>query len=166
MTLSKKSKPFGYSLVVGNIGIWKHETRPITFCLCVDDFGIKYTSKEDALHLLDSIGTNYKYTCDWSGSNYCGLTLDWHYEHGYVDVSMPGYVGKTLIRLQHVPKMYPQYSPHESVPIVYATKIHDNMLRHLIPLHCSTLRTPSSYNPSLAVFNIMAAHLTIPFFRP
>ena len=119
--LQKNLKPFGYSPVVGTIGIWKHVTRPITFCLCVDDFGIKYTSKEDALHLLDSIGTNYKYTCDWSGSKYCGLTLDWHYEHGYVDVSMPGYV-KILIRLQHVPKIYPQYSPHESVPIVYATK--------------------------------------------
>jgi len=62
--LQKNLKPFGYSPVVGTVGIWKHVTRPITFCLCVDDFGIKYTSKEDALHLLDSIGTNYKYTCD------------------------------------------------------------------------------------------------------
>ena len=41
---------------------------------------------------------------------------------GYVDVSMPGYVRKTLKRLQHVPKTYPQYSPHAHVPIQYATK--------------------------------------------
>ena len=92
--LQKNLKPFGYFPGVGTVGIWKHITRHVTFRLCVDDFGIKYTTKEHAHHLLNSIGTNYKYTCDWSGSNYCGLTLDWHYEHGYVDISMPGYVGK------------------------------------------------------------------------
>ena len=120
--LKTNLQPFGYSPVVGTVGLWKHATRPTTFCLCVDDFGIKYTSKSDAQHLLDAIGSSYKYTCDWSGSNYCGLTLDWHYDLGYVDVSMPGYVQKTLLRLRHVPKVYPQYSPHACVPIVYATK--------------------------------------------
>ena len=39
-----------------------------------------------------------------------------------MDISIPGYVEKILTRLQHVPKDFPQYSPHESVPIVYATK--------------------------------------------
>ena len=35
---------------------------------------------------------------------------------------MPGYVRKTLIRLQHKPQVSPQYSPHDCVPIQYATK--------------------------------------------
>ena len=88
----------------------------------MDDFGIKYNSKQDAQHLLDAIGTNYKYTCDWTGSNHCGLTLEWNYEAGHFDISMPGYVEKTLARLQHTPKRSSQYSPHAHVTIVYATK--------------------------------------------
>ena len=29
--------------------IWSHETRKTKFCLCVDDFGVKYYNKEDFL---------------------------------------------------------------------------------------------------------------------
>ena len=32
----------GYSPIIGTIGIWKKKTRPTKFCVCVDDFGIKY----------------------------------------------------------------------------------------------------------------------------
>ena len=35
---------------------------------------------------------------------------------------MPGYVKKTLLRLQYKQKVSPQYSPHRHIPIVYATK--------------------------------------------
>ena len=74
--LQRNLKPFGYTTIIGTVGIWQHETRPIIFCLCVDDFGIKYNSKQDAQHLLDAIGANYKYTYDWTGSNYCELKLE------------------------------------------------------------------------------------------
>ena len=121
--LQANLKPFGYAPVIGTVGIWQYSTRPTTFCLCVDDFGIKYYTKQDAQYLLDSIGSEYKYTCDWTGSNYCGLTLEWNYEKGYIDISMPGYVKKTLKRLQYTPKVSPQYSSHAHIPIVYATKI-------------------------------------------
>ena len=32
-------------------GLWLHKTRPITFTLCVDDFGVKYVREEDKAHL-------------------------------------------------------------------------------------------------------------------
>ena len=35
---------------------------------------------------------------------------------------MPGYLNALLGRLQHVPKIYPQYSPHHYQPIVYGVK--------------------------------------------
>ena len=35
---------------------------------------------------------------------------------------MPGYVKETLKRFQHVPKVYPQYSPHKHIPIIYGKK--------------------------------------------
>ena len=54
----------GYSPVPNTIGIWQHATRKTKFCLCVDDFGVKYFSKEDADHLLSSLGNHYTYTVD------------------------------------------------------------------------------------------------------
>ena len=120
--LKQTLAPYGYHPVEGTVGLWKHMSRPTKFCLCVDDFGIKYYSKEDAQHLLDSLSNHYKITTDWEGQNYCGLTLDWHYNEGYVDLSMPKYVKDSLKRLQHVPKVYPQYSPHVHTPIQYGTK--------------------------------------------
>ena len=93
-TLQRKLNPFGYAPVIGTVDIRQHEARPTTFCLCVDDFGIKCNTKQHIQHLLDTIGTNCKYRCDWTGSNYCWFTLEWNYEYGYVDISMPGYVEK------------------------------------------------------------------------
>ena len=54
--LQHSLKPFEYAPVLGNVGKWKHATRTITFCLCVNDFRIKYHTKSDAQHLLDAIG--------------------------------------------------------------------------------------------------------------
>ena len=113
--------PHGYAPVVGTVGLWAHETRPTKFCLCVDDFGIKYFSKDDANHLLSSLSNHYKYTTDWDGTHYCGLTLDWHYAEGFVDISMPDYVTNSLQRHHHHPKVSPQYSPHVHLPILYGT---------------------------------------------
>ena len=64
----------------------------------------------------------YKYTCNWTGSNYCVLTLDWYYDKGYIDISMHGYVKEILIRLQYTPEISPQSFFHAHIPIVYATK--------------------------------------------
>ena len=35
---------------------------------------------------------------------------------------MPGYLQKPLERIQHVPKVSPQYSPHVHINIQYETK--------------------------------------------
>ena len=107
--------------------------RPTTFYLWVDDCGIKYHTKDDAQHLLDTIGKSYQYNTDWMGNNYCKLTLEWNYQNGYVDISMPGYLQKTLEVLQHIPKLSPQYSPHVHVPIQYAEKTHNNMQLYPTP---------------------------------
>ncbi len=33
-------------------GLWKHASRPISFTLCVENFGMKYVGREHAEHLL------------------------------------------------------------------------------------------------------------------
>ena len=52
----------GYAPVRFTSGLWKHESRPTTFTLAVDDFGIKYFCKADFDHLFHAIGENYALT--------------------------------------------------------------------------------------------------------
>ena len=110
----------GYSPILHTTGMWEHKTRKTKFCLCVDDFGIKYYSKEDADHLLHALQANYKVTTDWKGEHYCGLTLKWNYEDGYVDVSMPGYIEKIILK-------YFGNQPHlpTKTPYKYNTPFYD-----------------------------------------
>ena len=44
---------------------------------------------------------HYELLVDWKGMNYCGLTFNWNYDEGYVDVSMPGYVSCALAHFNH-----------------------------------------------------------------
>jgi hypothetical protein len=82
---------------------------------------VKYFSKSDAHHLIDAIKAHYKLTIDWSGSLYCGITLDWHYDQGYVDVSMPGYIDRALKKFDHVPPSRNQHAPHTWVEPAYGS---------------------------------------------
>jgi hypothetical protein len=82
-------------------GLWTHDTRPISFSLVVDDFGVKYIGREHAEHLMACIRKNYNISSDWNGSAYCGLTLDWDYKKCTVDLSMPGYIKAALHKYKH-----------------------------------------------------------------
>ena len=116
-------KPFGYEPIKFTPGLWWHTSRPATFTLCVDDFGIKCYTKDDALHLIKAIQTNYETTIDWSGSLYCGLNRQWNYDKGYVDVSMDGYVKRALQRFAHVPSSTRcQHAPHPWQKPVYGRR--------------------------------------------
>ena len=93
-------------------GLWKHDTRDITFTLVVDDFGVKYIAKADVLHLTNVLKQNYKITEDWNGKKYIGLTLDWDYENKQVHLSMPGYMQNTLERFEHTAPVKLQNQPY------------------------------------------------------
>ena len=84
--------PYGYSPCSITPGLWKHDTRNIAFLLVVDDFGIKYTDRRDAEHLLNALKTSYKVSVDEDGERYCGLILKWDYQRRHCDISMPGYI--------------------------------------------------------------------------
>ncbi len=72
--------------------MWYHESRPITFTLVVDNFGVKYVNKDNVDHLIASIKQDYMLTEDWTGNLYCGTQLNWDYAGQTVDISMPGYI--------------------------------------------------------------------------
>ena len=117
-------QPFGYFPILGTVGMWKHHTRPIHFCLCIDDFGIKYFNKTDLNHLINALKSAYEITDDLSGSKFCGLTLDWNYEQGHVDISMPNYVVSALEKLNHPTPTKTQDAPHPWIPKQYGKQSH------------------------------------------
>ena len=115
--------PHGYEPMKFTPGLWRHTSLPTTFTLCVDDFGVKYFNKTHAHHLINAVKANYECTTDWTGSLYCGLNLVWHYNDGYVDVSMDGYVSRALRRFKHIPSSNRvQHSPHPWNAPIYGRK--------------------------------------------
>jgi hypothetical protein len=88
--------PHGYKQCQHTQGLWQHKWQPILFSLVVDDFGIKYVGKQHADHLIQAIGQHYKYSTNWKGKLYCGITIKWNYAQCMVDLSMPGYIPAAL----------------------------------------------------------------------
>eukprot|EP00804_Cyclotella_cryptica_P028442 CCRYP_014211-RA/>CCRYP_014211-RA protein AED:0.38 eAED:0.38 QI:0/0/0/1/0/0/2/0/375 len=100
--LEKRLNKAGYFQSKLVPGLWSHKTRPISFTLVVDDFGVKYIGKEHALHLQSVIEQHYKCSTDWTGNRYIGITIDWDYTKRKVHLSMPGYKDKALKQFQHL----------------------------------------------------------------
>eukprot|EP00978_Attheya_sp_CCMP212_P030050 scaffold109166_cov30-Attheya_sp.AAC.1 len=110
--LCKHLAKSGYIQMPRTPGLFRHETHPVTFCLVVDDFCIKYVGKEHADHLYATLRTQYTMTTDWECRNYCGLTIKWDYEARTCDYNLPGYVERALHRFQHQTAKRPQHSPY------------------------------------------------------
>ena len=112
----------GYYEVPHTPGLFRHVTRPIWFTLVVDDFGIKYVGKQHIDHLLSALRQEYKIEVDWEGKLYCGITLDWNYDEGWVDSSMPDYIPKQLVKYKHDTPKRAQHCPYTPAPIKYGAK--------------------------------------------
>ena len=64
--LTKNLARNGYAPVPHIPSLWRHHTSDLVFYLIVNDFGIKYTRKADANHLLKSLQEDYKITEEWT----------------------------------------------------------------------------------------------------
>jgi hypothetical protein len=105
----------GYHQCPNTRCLFKHETRPISFTLVVDDFGIKYHGKENADHLIASLSELYTMTVDWTGSKYLGIVIHYDKEKREMHLSMPKYVENAIERFGA--KDYePAHSPMLYVP--------------------------------------------------
>jgi hypothetical protein len=93
-----------------------HESRPITFTLVVNDFGVKFVNKDDINHLISSIKKTYTLTEDWTGNLYFGMMLEWDYVRQMVDISMPGYIKKKLQEYDHIMPRKLQQCPYSLEP--------------------------------------------------
>jgi len=121
--LQKHLQPFGYHSVPHTPGLWKHNTRNITFALVVDDFAIKYTNQHDLQHLQNALQQRYTITIDMDAKLYCGIHLKWDYKQSTCELSMPDYISKLLHKLQHKPPEKPVHSPYNWTPPQYGQTI-------------------------------------------
>ena len=120
--LRRQLLPHGYYQCTNTPSLWKHEWRPISFTLVVDNFGVKYVGKEHVEHLIRCITEKYEVTKDWTGDIYCGITLKWNYEERRLDISMPGYIKKLLLKYKHCVPTKPQHCPYAPAHKQYGAK--------------------------------------------
>ena len=111
--------PYGYKPSKRTPGLWKHETKPISFILCVDDFGIRYIGENNLQHLQQALKDKYDITQDDTGILYYGLNLKWDYNTRKVELSMLNYVKEALHKFQHPKLTRTQHAPHPWVQKVY-----------------------------------------------
>jgi len=101
----------------------KHESRPVSFPLVVDDFEVKYLDKQYVQHLIDALRAMYMITVDWRGKHFLGLMLEWDYEAGHVTISMPGYIRQALHKFKHPINRPQTHSPSKVIAPTYGTKV-------------------------------------------
>ena len=90
------------------------------FVLCVDDFGVQYIDRADALDLYNCLQKYYEeVTIDWEGKLYLGMQLHWDYKERFCDLTMDKYIPEVIKKYQHPAPKKPQHQPHPCTPIVY-----------------------------------------------
>ena len=74
--LKEQLTPAGYYEVTHMPGLWKHISYPIQSTLIVDDFRVKYVSKQHANHLIKALTKEYKF--QRIGQEDCTAALIWN----------------------------------------------------------------------------------------
>jgi hypothetical protein len=120
--LKEQLNKHGYHQSLTTPGLWQHDWRPISFTLCVNDFGIKYVGKEHANHLAKILNKHYVCSSDWTGTRYIGMNMDWDYTQRQVHVSMLDYIPEALTRFRHRKPCTSQHQPYPHVKPNYGAK--------------------------------------------
>ena len=117
--LNKRLKEEDYFGVDHTPGLLKHKWRPVWFTLVVEKFGIKYIGEEHRDHLLGILNRYYNMETTFNRGLYYGITLKWNCEKCYVNISMPNYVHKNLVKYKHEKPKRPQFCPYKPAPRKY-----------------------------------------------
>mmetsp|Transcript_17385 Transcript_17385/g.24552 ORF Transcript_17385/g.24552 Transcript_17385/m.24552 type:complete len:288 (+) Transcript_17385:996-1859(+) len=162
--LLTRSQTAGYYSCQFTAELFRHESRPIAFTLCIDDFGIKYTNQADIDHLIATLRSNYEITIDWKGRHYCDLTLEWNYNNRYCDVHMLEYIPAMLSKFNYVPPYRKQHAP---LPMDAATiweEITTSKRKNCL-LFYQSLKLFAPYNQKLVPFCSMPEPLITPSYQ-
>ena len=120
-------KRHGYYLAPNTSCLFKHKTNSVVFTLVVDDFAVKYKCKEDVLHLLQAIKSEYDFTVSWDNCKFLGMAIEFEGDRNSasrtVSISMPGYVEAALKRFQVTPTFPITHAPAKFTQPIYGAKI-------------------------------------------
>eukprot|EP00804_Cyclotella_cryptica_P012662 CCRYP_016930-RA/>CCRYP_016930-RA protein AED:0.29 eAED:0.23 QI:0/0/0/1/0/0/2/0/396 len=95
-------------------GFWKHDWRPISFTLCVDDFVSNMLASN--MHItFYKLSTNTTKRHKTGRVRDTGLTIAWDYTLQQVQLSMPGYC-KSRPPSPHPVPIKPQHQPYPHTP--------------------------------------------------
>ena len=86
--LVKHLDTYGYHPSIRTPGLLRQNSQPINFSLVVDNFGVKCSGKDHALHLKAKLKTKYKVTTDWERKLCIGIALKWDHEKGTVQLQL------------------------------------------------------------------------------
>ncbi|KAL7480858.1 hypothetical protein ACHAW6_006525 [Cyclotella cf. meneghiniana] len=103
-------------------GFWNHDWRPISFTLCVDDFGVKYVGIKHAHNLIKTLNEHYQTSQDWKREQYLGLTIKWDYPQQQIHLSMPCYCQKAGQCFRHHAPTKQQHQPYPHTACTYGSK--------------------------------------------
>jgi hypothetical protein len=124
----------GYYQCQHTPGLWQHMWRSITFCLVVDNFGIKVTNMANFKHLKMALEEHYTIAVNYKGSLFCGIKLTWDYVCCHVNCSMPGDIATALKKYQNATLTVLQYAPYNAAVIQYGVKVQSVETDTLAPL--------------------------------
>ena len=120
--LATRLEATGYVQAKTTPGLWSHKTRPIRFCLVVDDFGVEYVGEENAKHLINTLKQYYNIEEDWEGTSFLNIELEWDYQRRTCRLSMKNYIEEVRVRYGHKKPTKPQHAPHKHMPPTYGAK--------------------------------------------
>ena len=112
--LEKQLNKRGYTQSKLTSGFWTHKWHPISFSLCVDNFGVKCVGKQHGNHLMAVLQEYCNISNNWNGKLYLSLDLDWDYNNTYVTAAL------TCFNHTHPCKSQGQPYPH--IKLIYGAK--------------------------------------------
>ena len=80
--------------------LFRHVSRPITFVLVVDDFGVKYQNRDDFDFLVSCLSRLYHVKSHPIASKFLGFALSHNRAKRTLSLSYPGYIAALLLRLR------------------------------------------------------------------
>jgi hypothetical protein len=94
----------------------------ITFCLVVDNFGIKVTNMHGMDHLINALKEHHTIAVVMTGSLFCDIHLTRN-TLGHVHCHMHGFIDKALMKYQHPKPVSPQHAPCKAALIQYGAQV-------------------------------------------
>jgi hypothetical protein len=88
----------------------------------------------DMKFLVSSLQEYYSVEVNWTRSLFCGVKLTWDYVNCAVNLHMPDYISKALLKYQHQAPLKPQHAPYKATPIQFEAQVQTVTMNTAAPL--------------------------------